>query len=277
MVKKALSFKKLITNVLMADKQNSYHSRVMILKKISQNLKKKHSLRRLRNYVKRALDNMEIQKIAIRRKQSYRLPKKLFEKYLDKANKPKCKKTLQKKGKKIILKKSIKKNTSSNTVSTQQSSLNHNNKKLNNKNTKFSKTKKNKAILTNQKVNCTNSLPLFPMISLNTNLTINRAYQKRYPAIWQYFDDNNFNAVIKRSDGWYDYDPEASDIVEDEWQRYIINRAMNDVRSVKSGQWEYMVDFVNWKQTNIIHQNHKIRPIRRLDDKGIVTKNPYVN
>ena len=96
--------------------------------------------------------------------------------------------------------------------------------------------------------------------------------QKRYPATWQYFDkDKNMNP-----EGWYDYDTEASDIVEDHWQQYIQNRAMNDVRSVKSGEWEYMVDFMNWKQTNVQHQNHKVRNIRRLDDNGNITLNPYL-
>jgi hypothetical protein len=52
---------------------------------------------------------------------------------------------------------------------------------------------------------------------------------------------------------------------------------MSDVRSVKSGEWEYTVDFMNWFQTNIVHFAHKVRSIRRLDENGKVTKNPYDN
>jgi len=103
----------------------------------------------------------------------------------------------------------------------------------------------------------------------------NPTYKKRWPATWQYYDTHNFKAKVKSLDNWYDYDPQASDIVEDEWQKYIVNRGMNDVRSVKSGEWEYIVDFVNWNQTNIIHSAHKMRSIRRLDPNGAVTKNPY--
>ena len=100
-------------------------------------------------------------------------------------------------------------------------------------------------------------------------------YTKSWPATWHYFDNNIFNSKIRSADGWYDYDDDASDIVEDEWQRYIVNRGMNDVRSVKSGEWEYMVDFANWSQTNTLHQNHKVRSVRRLDENGKVSTNPY--
>ena len=113
-------------------------------------------------------------------------------------------------------------------------------------------------------------------LKIATSSFPNESYHRKYAATWQFYDKNNFNAPIKKSDGWYDYAPKASDIVEDEWQRYIVNRGMNDVRSVKSGEWEYMVDFVNWKQTNIIHINHKTRAIRRLDGNRDVTSNPYI-
>jgi len=117
-------------------------------------------------------------------------------------------------------------------------------------------------------------------ISLNStttqqlNKSIKKGYKKIHPAIWQYFDNNK---VISNPshDGWYNYDAEASDIVEDAWQKYVVHRGLNDVRSVKSGEWEYMVDFMNWKQMNIIHTAHTKRDIRRLDEKGNITKNPY--
>jgi len=92
--------------------------------------------------------------------------------------------------------------------------------------------------------------------------------------MWQYFDDNK-NTTNISNDNWYDYDLQANKIVEEEWQRYIKNRAMNDVRAVKSGQFEYFVDFIGWKQTNIVHQDHKVRNIRRIAQDGSVTINPY--
>ena len=93
---------------------------------------------------------------------------------------------------------------------------------------------------------------------------------------WQYFD--NIKAVSnkqKSKDNWYNYDLEANNIVEAEWQKYIKNRAMNDVRAVHSGSYDYFVDFIGWKQTNIIHHDQKVRNIRRIDDHGSVTVNPY--
>ena len=65
-------------------------------------------------------------------------------------------------------------------------------------------------------------------------------------------------------DQWRDYDPAASDVVEKVYQGYLGNRGDTDVRAVKSGQWEYMVDFQAFKQTNIKHENHRVRDIRRV-------------
>lgn len=107
-----------------------------------------------------------------------------------------------------------------------------------------------------------------------SNKSNKKDYKKIYPAIWQYYD-NNKSISHPSVDGWYDYDAEASDTVEDAWQRYVVHRGLNDVRSVKSGEWEYMVDFMNWKQTNIIHSAHTKRNIRRVNEKGNITKNPY--
>jgi len=63
---------------------------------------------------------------------------------------------------------------------------------------------------------------------------------------------------------WKDYDAKASDTVEETYLKYLENRGETDVRAVKSGQWEYQVDFMAMKQTNIQHENHTVRNIRRL-------------
>lgn len=70
---------------------------------------------------------------------------------------------------------------------------------------------------------------------------------------WQYYDG-----------GWRDYDDEASRIVEEAYQDYLANPNMLDVRSVQSGMWNYQVDFLNMKQTNINHFAHTVRDIRRI-------------
>ena len=82
---------------------------------------------------------------------------------------------------------------------------------------------------------------------------INNQQSQRIGAKWEYFDN-----------GWHPYDQEASDLVEQAYQEYIANPGMYDVRAVKSGTWHYQVDFPNNKQTNIEHQNHTQRDIRRV-------------
>jgi len=76
---------------------------------------------------------------------------------------------------------------------------------------------------------------------------------------WQYQDN-----------GWKNYEIEAAQAVEEQYQEYLNNPAMCDVRSVKSGKWKYMVDFLNWRQTNIEHQAHTVRNIRRVDISSAV-------
>jgi len=71
--------------------------------------------------------------------------------------------------------------------------------------------------------------------------------------IWQY-----------QHGGWYNYDAAASKIVEDAYKEYLNNPGKNDVRSVHSGHWNYLVDFLNMQQTNIQHQDHTQRNIRRV-------------
>jgi histone H2A len=70
---------------------------------------------------------------------------------------------------------------------------------------------------------------------------------------WQYFDGV-----------WKSYAKEADRVVEEAYQDYLKNPGCYDVRAIKSGQWMYQVDFVNLKQTNIQHESHKVRDIRRV-------------
>jgi len=76
----------------------------------------------------------------------------------------------------------------------------------------------------------------------------------KYENVWQYKEGQN----------WKSYDDKASDVVEEVYQKYLANKGDTDVRAVKSGQWEYQVDFSAMKQTNIQHENHTTRDIRRI-------------
>jgi len=75
----------------------------------------------------------------------------------------------------------------------------------------------------------------------------------KYDHVWQYHDGS-----------WKNYDVKASDTVEETYLKYLENRGETDVRAVHSGQWEYQVDFMAMKQTNIQHENHTTRNIRRV-------------
>jgi len=79
----------------------------------------------------------------------------------------------------------------------------------------------------------------------------------KFDHFWQYKDGP-----------WKNYDGEASNTVEQVYQNYLANKGDTDVRAVKSGSWEYMVDFLAMKQTNIQHDNHTVRDIRRLPVTG---------
>jgi chemotaxis protein histidine kinase CheA len=71
---------------------------------------------------------------------------------------------------------------------------------------------------------------------------------------WQYKDDGS---------KWSDYAPLASVEVEKMYANWLVNPHV-DVRCVKSGDWEYMVDFNAMQQQNIKHQNHRVRQVQRI-------------
>jgi len=73
--------------------------------------------------------------------------------------------------------------------------------------------------------------------------------------VWQFKENDN---------KYYNYDSGASDIVEGVYQEYLSNPQATDVRAVKSGDWQYMVDFRLMTQQNIQHNNHTVRNIRRV-------------
>jgi len=75
---------------------------------------------------------------------------------------------------------------------------------------------------------------------------------------WQYKEND---------DKFRNYTPRASDVVEGVYQEYLSNPQQTDVRAVKSGDWEYMVDFRQMTQQNIQHASHTVRNIRRVQIK----------
>ncbi len=75
------------------------------------------------------------------------------------------------------------------------------------------------------------------------------------PHKWQYEE---------RPTVFYDYDSKASALVEGAYKEYVSAPSQWDVRSIHSGEWCYQVDFPNMIQTNIQHENHNVRVIRRV-------------
>jgi len=71
--------------------------------------------------------------------------------------------------------------------------------------------------------------------------------------VWQYYNN-----------GFYNYDSTASDVVEGVYQEYLTSPYTCDVRAVQSGQWKYEIDFRTMIQTNIQHEDHTKRRIRRF-------------
>lgn len=78
-------------------------------------------------------------------------------------------------------------------------------------------------------------------------------------ATWQYFVDDG---VDNKTTGWYNYEPEASRIVESIHREWLLNPHL-DVRRVQSGKFAYHVDFGTMTQTNVTHDDRKQRSIRR--------------
>lgn len=73
------------------------------------------------------------------------------------------------------------------------------------------------------------------------------------PHKWQYEDH-----------GWHDYDAAAWPTLEAHWAEYQADPHNFDVRSVHSGSWAYLVDFKALKQTNVAHEAHTMRNVRRV-------------
>jgi len=92
-----------------------------------------------------------------------------------------------------------------------------------------------------------------PLVSPSKAPVVSKPIGLKGDYLWQY--DHN---------GWKNYEATASNVVEDVYQNYLSNRGDTDVRAVKSGQWEYLVDFMALKQTNIQHEAHTTRNIRRI-------------
>jgi hypothetical protein len=70
--------------------------------------------------------------------------------------------------------------------------------------------------------------------------------------VWQY-----------KHGGWHNYDEEANKMVEAIYQSWVSDPSV-DIRTVKSGHWNYMIDFNTMKQTNIEHEAHTSRDLRRI-------------
>jgi len=87
-------------------------------------------------------------------------------------------------------------------------------------------------------------------LSLKGTLSVKKKVTK---PVWQYLHGK-----------WLNYDDEASDIVEQNYKDWQTTKTI-DVRAVKSGTFQYQVDFNLMKQTNIQHASHTIRDIRRTE------------
>lgn len=98
--------------------------------------------------------------------------------------------------------------------------------------------------------------PVAPALTRKESQSADKLYRRGTQTHkWQYVNDRG---------AWADYDKKASDEVELAYASWLVNPHV-DVRSVLSGDWEYMVDFNQMQQQNTKHNAHKIRKIRRVD------------
>lgn len=93
------------------------------------------------------------------------------------------------------------------------------------------------------------------------------AVANKAPVMWQYYVDDY---VDGKQEGWYDYDDNASAIVEKLHDELLYNHELT-TRLVESGSWVYKVDLGQMRQTNT--STSKTRMIRRV----VLSKGPGKN
>jgi len=77
-------------------------------------------------------------------------------------------------------------------------------------------------------------------------------------------DDSKVEYIWQYNHGkWHDFDQEANKIVEGIYQAFLADPHV-DINAIKSGHYQYMIDFNAMKQTNIEHEAHTVRDIRRI-------------
>ncbi|GMH37477.1 hypothetical protein BSKO_05350 [Bryopsis sp. KO-2023] len=91
-------------------------------------------------------------------------------------------------------------------------------------------------------------------------------FQDEEQASWQYYVDD---FVDGKEEGWYDYDDNGAHVVEELYHEWTWNSQLSQ-RCVQSGVWEYSVDLSRMTQTNVKHNSHKIRHIRRKSADGTI-------
>lgn len=77
--------------------------------------------------------------------------------------------------------------------------------------------------------------------------------QSNYPRFWQYQKNNE----------WINFEIYASDLIEKYYLEYLSDENNNSV-TTKNGNWCYWIDFIAMKRTNIDHEKHSTRCVRRV-------------
>lgn len=70
---------------------------------------------------------------------------------------------------------------------------------------------------------------------------------------------NTYQWQYESRGGWDNYDVEANEKAES-----LHKSNPEDIVNIRSGTWDYMVDFSTLKQVNLQHHNHRVRNIRRI-------------
>lgn len=121
------------------------------------------------------------------------------------------------------------------------------------------KASPNKGKKSSAAASAASSAPTAPSVAMTKQQTLKAVALAREGSQthrWEYADTTY-------AGGWAPYAPEASDLVEMEYQSWLQQPSVF-VRSVHSGFFHYSVNFNKMEQTNINHHARRVRAIRRV-------------
>ena len=94
--------------------------------------------------------------------------------------------------------------------------------------------------------------------TMETGLVVSDTSASATNASWEYEDNT----------GWMSYGDSQQAVLESFYQVFLRNKNLTTACKVRiqTDAWAYEVDFEDMVQTNLDHQGHRSRPVRRLEN-----------